>query len=221
MKRIRRRAESWRSPEVWLSETLVEPIDFVKDGSQYRRMKTAFERVFAATIFFGSEDHLQKHPVVDWSRFHFVDQMQLWFNRDDQLQPSLQEGPHNVIVLSEGFYREICEHPIPVEREVVAALAHAPGLLDFYVWITWKSWTVKGVPIHVPLFGLNGLCNQLGTKQYSVERLFRHKVRQWIAQVKHFWPECPAAISADGLCVSILSSKSSAAVRPVEKITNT
>jgi hypothetical protein len=146
--------------------------------------------------------------------------MQLWFNRDDQIQPSLQEGLHNAVVLSEGFYREICERPIPVEREVVAALAHAPGLLDFYVWITWKSWTVKGVPTHVPFFGLNGLCNQLGTKQYSVERLFRHKVRQWITQVKHFWPECTAAISEDGQPLLIRSSKISAAVRPAEKIAN-
>jgi len=130
-----------------------------KDGSQYRRIKTAFQRVFAATVFFGSEDHLKKHPVVDWSRFHFLDQMKLWFIRDGQPQPSLQEGPDNVVVFSEGFYREICEHPIPVDREVVAALAHAPGLLNFYVWISWKRWAVKGVPKHVPLFGLNNLCN--------------------------------------------------------------
>ena len=52
-----------------------------KDGSQYRRMKGAFQRVFAAAIFFGSEDQLKKHLVVDWTRFHFFDEMQLWFNR--------------------------------------------------------------------------------------------------------------------------------------------
>ncbi len=125
-----------------------------KDGSQYRRMKTAFQRVFAATIFFGSEEHLKRNPVVDWSRFHFADQMRLWFNREDQPQPSALEIPDNVVVLSEAFYLEICEHPIPVEREVVAALAHAPGLLDFYVWITWKSWTLKDQPAYVPFFGL-------------------------------------------------------------------
>jgi hypothetical protein len=35
-----------------------------KDGSQYHRMKAAFQRVFAATIF-GSKDQLKKHLVVD------------------------------------------------------------------------------------------------------------------------------------------------------------
>jgi len=188
-----------------------------KDGSQYRRMKSAFQRVFAATIFFGSEEHLKKYPVVDWSRFHFADHMRLWFNRDDQPRLSTQESPENIVMLSEAFYREICEHPIPVEREVVAALAHAPGLLDFYVWITWKTWTVKGQSAYVPLFGLNGLCSQLGTKGYSVDRLFRHKVAHWLAIVKQFWPDCPANIPPDGKYLAIRSSKSSAAVTSVKR----
>jgi Plasmid encoded RepA protein len=145
--------------------------------------------------------------------------MQLWFSSNNEPQPSCQESSDNVVVLSEAFYREVCEHPIPVEREVVAALAHAPGLLDFYVWITWKSWTVKSQPAHVPLFGLNGLCNQLGTKPYSVDRLFRYKVRQWLGQVKQLWPECPAAISVDGQFLTIPSCKTSA-VNPVEKAVN-
>ena len=62
-------------------ETPAQLLDYFrlrKDGSQYRRMKSAFQRVFAATIFFGTEEHLNKNPVVDWSRFHFVDQMRLW-----------------------------------------------------------------------------------------------------------------------------------------------
>jgi hypothetical protein len=104
-----------------------------KDGSQYRRMKGAFQRVFAATIFFGSEDQVKKHLVVDGTRFHFLDQMQLWFNRDHHLEPPAQETPGNLVVLSHAFYRELTQHPIPVERDVVAALAHTPGLLDFYI----------------------------------------------------------------------------------------
>jgi hypothetical protein len=39
----------------------------------------------------------------------------------------------NVVTLSEAFYNEIDQHRIPVEHEVVAALAHAPGILDFYL----------------------------------------------------------------------------------------
>jgi hypothetical protein len=85
-----------------------------KDGSQYRRMKAAFQRVFAATIFFGSEDRLKKHLVVDWSRFHFFDEIQLWFNREDNVLPAAQETSCNVVILSDAFYRELTGHPIPL-----------------------------------------------------------------------------------------------------------
>jgi Plasmid encoded RepA protein len=188
-----------------------------KDGSQYRRMKAAFQRVFAATIFFGSEDQLKKHLVVDSTRFHFLDQMQLWFNSSDHLKASAEDNSCNVVVLSTAFYQELAAHPIPVEREVVAALAHAPGLLDFYVWITWKSWTVNGPRALVPIFGPTGLSNQLGTKQYSVERLFRHKLLQWLGQVKQLWPECPTCVSEDGRFLVVRSARKSSAIKPVEK----
>jgi Plasmid encoded RepA protein len=103
-----------------------------KDGSQYRRMKAAFQRVFASTIFFGTEDQLKKHLVVDWTRFHFFDELQLWFNREDSVQLPAQETPCNVVVLSDAFYRELVGHPIPAERDVVCSLgprARADGLL--------------------------------------------------------------------------------------------
>ena len=50
-------------------------------------------------------------------------------------------------------YKEIDEHRIPAEREVIATLAHAPGLFDFYMWVVWKSWTVNGKLACVPFFG--------------------------------------------------------------------
>ncbi|MGO9269887.1 MAG: replication protein RepA [Terriglobia bacterium] len=191
-----------------------------KDGAQYRRIRAAFQRVFAATIFFGTDDALAKQGLVDSTRFHFLDQMQLWFNCNEKPEPTGSQALDNVVLLSEAFYREIREHPIPVERDVIAALAHAPGLLDFYVWIAWKSWTVNGRPAQVPIFGPNGLCNQLGTAQYSVNRLFRHKIAQWLRQVKALWPECPAEVSEDGHFLVVRSSRKSTAVRPVERPVN-
>jgi hypothetical protein len=120
----------------------------------------------------------------------------------------------NVIVLSETFYREIDEHRIPVERDVVAALAHAPGLLDFYIWLVWKSWTVNGTPARIPLFSETGLKNQLGCKEYSADKRFRQRILQWIGRIKLLWPECPAAITADGRSLVVHSSLNSPAVRP-------
>ncbi len=195
---------------------LLDYFHLPKNGSQHRRVKSAFQRIFAATIFFGTERETIKRIVVDSARFHFMDSMCLWFDSSGQAQPRDSNTCANTITLSESFYHEITAHPVPVEREVIAALAHAPGLLDFYVWIAWKSWTVRGQPARVPIFGENGLSHQLGTAQYSVDRLFRHKISHWLEYVKLLWLECPAHVSQDGRYLVVQSSRKSAALHPVE-----
>jgi hypothetical protein len=111
---------------------------------------------------------------IDGGRFHFFDHLRLWLNHPEPPEPVPDESLDNTITLSEAFYREIDAHRIPVEREVVAALAHAPGALDFYVWIVWKSWVVNGRPAYIPILSSGGLSEQLGCKSYAVDRTFRH-----------------------------------------------
>jgi hypothetical protein len=196
---------------------LLEFFRLPKDGPHYRRMIEGFQRVFAATIFFGTEQQLDRTALVDLARFQFFDRMQLWFNTSEQHQPLPAENFENLIVLSEAFYQEIDQHPIPVEREVVAALAHAPGVLDFYMWLVWKSWTVNGRPALVPVIAEHGLNQQLGSSEYGDARFFRRKIRIWLQQVKALWPECPASASKDGSTIIVQSSRKSPAIRAVEK----
>ncbi len=199
---------------------LLEFFRLPKDGPHYRRMVEGFQRVFAASIFFGTEQHPERAAVVDLARFQFFDRMHLWFNTSEQQQPLGAENFDNLITLSEVFYREIDEHRIPIEREVVAALAHAPGVLDFYVWLVWKSWTVNGRALSIPLVAEHGLNEQLGSAEYAQPRLFRFKVKTWLRQVKSLWPECPAFVSTDGQSLAIHSSRKSPAIRPVGKAVN-
>jgi hypothetical protein len=63
--------------------------------------------------------------------------------------------------LSSAFYTEIDEHRVLMEREIVIALANSPGVLDFYIWITWRSWVLKSGKAYVPLFSSGGLKDQL------------------------------------------------------------
>ncbi len=102
-------------------------------------MIDGFMRVFAATIFFGTDQQPNGTAVVDLARFQFFDRMHLWFNTREQQEALPPENLDNTVTLNDSYYREISEHRIPVEREVIATLAHAPGVLDFYIWIVWKS----------------------------------------------------------------------------------
>jgi hypothetical protein len=206
----------WKKTREVHFESAAQMLDFFrlpKDGPYYRRLLEGFTRLFAPTIFFGTEEQPNRAAVIDWAQFHFFDRMRLWFNRDDSLNSSPAGEHDNVIVLSEAFYREIDEHRIPVEREVVAALTHAPGALDLYLWLVWKSWTVNGTAARIPLFADNGLKNQLGSKEYSTDKRFRQRILQWIGRIKLLWPECPAAITEDGRSLVVRSSRSFPAVK--------
>jgi hypothetical protein len=186
-----------------------------KDGRHYRRIVHAFQRVFAATIFFGTDDQPDRQHLADSARFHFFDKLHLGFHDHGQPLPA-SEGAENTITLSEAFYNEIDAHRIPAEREVVAALAHAPGILDFYIWLVWRSWIVNGSSAHVPLFTDPGLCSQLGTTEYPARR-FRQLIGQWLRRVKALWPQCPVNIAPDGNRLIVRSSRVCPAITSVEK----
>ena len=182
-------------------EAASQMLDFFhlsKDGRHYRRIVEGFQRVFAATIFFGTEEHPGINRMIDSSRFHFFDNMRLWFSSEASDQGQTTKAD-NAITLSQAFYDEINQHPIPVEREVIAVLANAPGVLDFYVWLVWKSFTLRGRPARIPLLGTAGLAQQLGNAPYAVARTFRLTIQRWLRIVRALWPQCPATIADDGL----------------------
>ena len=123
-------------------------------------------------------------------------------------------------MLSKAFHDEIDQHRIPVEREVVALLANAPGVLDLYVWLVWKTWTLKSQCVRIPLVGASGLSHQLGTGEYSSDRFFRRKIRRWLREVQTLWPECPVSISKDGHNLILYSARGNPAVATVRNPVN-
>ncbi|MGH9453194.1 MAG: replication protein RepA [Terriglobia bacterium] len=170
-----------------------------------------FQRIFAATIFFGTNDQTTDSLVVDWARFHFFDRAHLWFRKAED-QSTAPPSTENSVTLSEAFYEEIDKHPIPVGREAVAMLANAPGVLDLYLWLVWKTWSLSGTAVRIPLFTTGGLVDQLGTREYCADRFFRRKLSQWLSEIRTLWPECPAEISKDGQILVLNSSKKHPAI---------
>src|SRR5262252_7464222 len=69
------------------------------DGFHYRRIEDGFKRIFASTIFFGTEDYPAGHKLIDWALFHFFDQMKLWFSTQEHSGGIEAEDQGNVITL--------------------------------------------------------------------------------------------------------------------------
>ncbi len=175
---------------------MLETFGLQKGGKEYRRLVAAFERIFGATIFFGTDTMSGKAKLVDRSRFHFLREARIWYHRRPE-QAVLSSEFENVIVLSDEFYQEITAHPIPTDLEAVKVLAGAPAVLDLFLWLSYRCFLATTEEA-IPLFEAFGLAQQLGSVEYSRPRRFRAKLQQWLDTIHALWPECPARLSADG-----------------------
>ena len=124
-----------------------------------------------------------------------MSEARIWYNRDLD-QQTLPGDCQNTIVLSDEFYEEITNHPIPTDLEAAKALSCAPAALDLFTWLTYRCYTADG-PQRVPLFVEAGLIHQLGSAEYSRPRKFREKLEGWLDLVRALWPESPAKLSGD------------------------
>lgn len=175
---------------------MLDTFGMQQGGSQYRRLVGAFQRIFGATIFFGTDTQREKASIFHQTRFNFMSEARIWYCRDPQ-QPTLPGGCQNTVVLSDEFYREISDHPIPTDLEAAKALSCSPAALDLFTWLSYRCFTAKNEE-RVPLFGAFGLANQLGSVEYARPRKFRERIERWLVLIRGMWPECPAKISRDG-----------------------
>ena len=124
-----------------------------------------------------------------------MSEARIWYSRDPD-QQNLPGDCQNLIVLTEEFYQEILEHPIPTDLDAAKALSSSPAALDLFTWLSYRCFVAKGEE-RISLFGEFGLANQLGVRD-SRPRRFRERLEQWLTLVRAMWPECPARISPDG-----------------------
>jgi Plasmid encoded RepA protein len=148
----------------------------MQGGSQYRRLIASFQRIFGATIFFGTDTQREKAIVSHQARFNFMREARIWYSRDPN-QTALPGGFENEIVLSDEFFREVTTHSIPTDLEAAKALSSSPAALDLFMWLSYRCFTAKG-PERVPIFGDLGLAGQLGSADYVRPRKFRERLER-------------------------------------------
>ena len=122
---------------------MLETFGMQTGGKEYRRLVGAFERVFGATIFFGTD-------ALRVGEGGSAIPVQLHARGADLVQPvpgaatDLQPSSRMSIVLSDDFYQEILAHPVPNDLEAVKVLAASPAVLDLYMWLSYRSFKAKG-----------------------------------------------------------------------------
>lgn len=175
---------------------MLDAFGMQQGGTQYRRLTSAFQRIFGATIFFGTDAQRERATVIHRARFNFMSEARIWYTRN-RAQDTLPGELQNEIVLSEEFFAEIMNHPIPTDMEAAKALSCSPAALDLFTWLSYRCFIARGREC-VPLFGERGLVNQLGSSDYARPRKFRERLGGWLDLVRALWPECPARMNEDG-----------------------
>jgi hypothetical protein len=173
------------------ASVMLETFGMAKGGKEYRRLVGAFERIFGATIFFGTETASPTTRLVHRARFNFLREATIWYQRD------AITGGENVVTLTDEFFAEVMAHPIPTDLEAVKILAASPGVLDLFIWLSYRCFTAKAKE-EIPIFGNHGMARQLGCIEYSRPRRFVAMLEQWLSAIRALWPDCPAKVTADG-----------------------
>lgn len=163
-----------RSPVLTLGSSLssfMAELDLGRRGGKrgdITRFKNQAERLFSSTISCRYKDENLTHG----KGFLIADEYNLWWSpkRPDQL-PLWK----STITLSQRFFEQIIEKPVPVDMDAMMKLKRSPMALDIYFWLTYRlSYLHKDLVLPWPLlqmqFGADYAQDAEG--QYNFKRKF-------------------------------------------------
>ncbi len=96
-------------------------------------------------------------------------------------------------LLSDRFYREATEAPVPLDLRVLRAL-RSPFEIDIYVWLTWRFFRLRR-PVTIPWASL---ALQFGSR-YTNPRHFKKRFLGYLKCVIDYYPEVRLESTAVGL----------------------
>jgi hypothetical protein len=100
------------------------------------RLKNQTRRLFAATVTASYEDDKQ---IADMG-YRLADRSVLWWHSKDPEQAGLWKSS---VTLSEHFFNEVIDRPVPIDMRAIKALKQSPMALDIYTWLTYRASYLK------------------------------------------------------------------------------
>ena len=125
------------------------------------RLKNQTRRLFSATVTASYEDDKQ---IADIG-YRLADKSVLWWHSKDPEQAGLWRS---TVTLSEHFFNEVIDRPVPVDMRAIKVLKQSPMALDIYTWLTYRASYLKQ-PTVIPW---SSLAMQFGSN-YAQLRQFK------------------------------------------------
>jgi hypothetical protein len=151
-------------------------------------LREQLQRLFASTFQCIFHDESQGRHAGDG--FLVAEKRELWWDP----RPGKGEatwGSH--VLLSERFFREATEAPVPLDLRVLRAL-RSPFEIDIYVWLTWRFFRLRK-PVAIPWASL---ALQFGSG-YANPRHFKKRFLGYLRGVIDYYPEIRLESTSSGL----------------------
>lgn len=181
-----------KSPEIFLGKTFRDFLYLVgidDGGKQYKQVLSQLKKTTSANFSWTYKKE------KEWSRTNIQvsHQSQLWWNPKSPDQQSLWESK---VTLNADFFNEIIRHAVPLDFRVLKGLKNSPLGLDLYMFLSWRTFELKG-PVFISWESLH---TQLGG-QYGNLKEFGRDCRKHIKRIQTIWPELKVKAIRGRLCI--------------------
>lgn len=167
------------------------------------RLKEQTTRLFSSAI---SAVYREGHQVALLNRT-IADRAVLWWHPKEPTQAALWQS---TVTLSEPFFREVIDRPVPVDMRALKALKRSPLALDTYCWLTYRL-SYLSRPTEIPW---EALAAQFGS-DYKVVRQFKAAFLAELRKVLAVYPEAKASEGDCGLLLRPARSHVKRAAKPL------
>lgn len=116
--------------------------------------------------------------------------------------------------LTAAFFREITEHPIPIDLTVLRALGK-PRAIDVYLWATLKRYALRTDFVLTWEQARSQFGPEVGTSARA-RADFKKEITRTIDRVLELWPDAGLRVTADGVLLSPGQPSIARRVGPVE-----
>ena len=152
------------------------------DRGERTRLRNQMRRLFNAHIQLAYEDKQASASVNS----PIASQTGFWWN---ERKPRMRGLWDSQIELGEKFFHEIIRHPVPLDMNILKALKRSSLGLDFYLWLTYRTFTLK-CPIRL---SWGRLYRQFGADPAKADdkntaNNFRTDCLRELKKIKMAWP---------------------------------
>jgi len=157
------------------------------------RLKDQTRRLFGSTIQCSYTNKAEGHEALQ--NMVIADLASLWWEPKDPTQQSLFES---TVRLSETFYNEIINNPVPVDMRTLLALKKSPLALDIYAWLTYRMSYLKK-PTSIPWVALQAQFGSGYPMTAQGKRNFKKHFLGQLKKVQLFYHRAKASDGTNGL----------------------